>query len=218
LLVNPADFGSFELSELYLTTETRSSGGIFRVFDGMDLEMILSTKCEETLSFVDFVPPTKLEANHCQQSQQLHCLHLQTREMSVAMKFKTIQPTSGITTDYFAVFFRRSYDGCTIVVKPGMDPLPSGDAAIQDAFHASHFKWKFVGGISDRGIAQIPNGNVVYVTVKTKNFEKCTVQSLEPLPSPGRRKRKKSSNPPFCYALCITLLPGAPGNKSGLPA
>ncbi len=194
-LVNRADFSSFELAELYLITETRSSGGIIRIPENhkIDLEVILSTKCEETVSFVESDPPIKLGASHCPQSQQLHCLHLQTRVKLVVMRFQTTQPTSGIITDYFTVFFKQINDmpWCTIAVKPGTDPVPPEDYAIQDPFSHIFSNGCRQGGLVIEKLRNLLTGMWFILRPRQKTIKSAPFSHLNHFPPQdhGRRRR-----------------------------
>jgi hypothetical protein len=69
-LIDATDFISFELSELYLNTDAVRLW-ITRPSERLDLRMILSTKCDENVSFVEaFLSVTIYRTGICIQGQR----------------------------------------------------------------------------------------------------------------------------------------------------
>jgi hypothetical protein len=69
----------------------------------------MSTKCEETVSFIAVCPPTQLETRssqaQVQAAQRLYCYNVVSSENSLLLKSKASESVSGITTGYFIVEF-----------------------------------------------------------------------------------------------------------------
>jgi hypothetical protein len=209
-LISATDFNSFELLELYLTPEIQNFGGITQLSERPHLEMILSTKCEETVSFVQASPEIPLET-HESQAQLLYCFNVMTEEKSLSLKFKVTQSQSGITTAFFVVEIglKESFPWCKIFSNTNNNSSPINyarmlpDSFQVDAVTEIHDRrgTRYERVVSDRAIGQLPHGTVVYAAAKG---------SRDPLPLSGSPRQSK----PACYTLYITLLTGNWGHKS----
>ena len=181
-----------------------------RLSERPHLEMILSTKCEETLSFVQTFPAIPLET-HYSQAQLLYCLNVMTEEKSLSLKFKASQSESGITTAYFIVKFglKESFPWCSIILNPSKNSSPINDArTLLGALHVDEDNElhnrdgeQNERDVSDRATGQLPHGTVVYAAAKGIR---------DPTPLPGSPRQSK----PACYTLYVTLLAGTEGHKS----
>jgi hypothetical protein len=121
-LMKEKDFQSFfELSELYLTTalhysrresvhaERHCQGGV------LDIEIIMSTKCEDTVSFIAVCPPTQLETcssqAQVQAAQRLYCYSVMSSENPLLLKFKASESVLELLAARTPLFARNAVSG-----------------------------------------------------------------------------------------------------------
>jgi hypothetical protein len=201
-LVDRKSFKSFEMSDLYLNTDLCIVIEPMQTWERRDLEIILTTKCEEKVSFVEAFPPITIhDTGSCTQGQRMYCSRV-TVEMS-NLKFSVCQAESGIPTGHFtiAVQFRELglalwcnlvTDSDTTSISPGAWGESFRNYGIGIAAQNSRIR---VGGVSDRAVGQLRSGRVVYVAVNgTRNPGPCGFQN-----DPIQRK-------PACFTLHVSLL------------
>jgi hypothetical protein len=107
-LLNATDFDSFEISELYLAATVQTyNGATSGTAPGLplqDLEINLSTKCEEIPFFVNVAPPIRDKTFHSSERVRFHCGSVVSSQR-LLLKFEATQTISGTTTGYFTVIF-----------------------------------------------------------------------------------------------------------------
>lgn len=135
-LIDATDFKSFELSELYLNTDMWHDSGPLYTYLHTDLEMILSTKCQESIFFVEAYPSlANLLTGSCTQGRRLYCPRTDSSKLS--LNFIVCQHGSGITTGHFTV--NLSFDGelkefyasCSLVVGSDTNLMSPSHIGIQ---------------------------------------------------------------------------------------